>query len=49
MCREHAADSFVSFNSFASAIENVVLYGARRSQMALKWTVTRAGARETTD
>ncbi|OLN82726.1 hypothetical protein CCHL11_08762, partial [Colletotrichum chlorophyti] len=35
-CREQAADSLVSLSSFAVAIENVVLYGAKRSQTALK-------------
>jgi hypothetical protein len=39
---EQAAESLVSFSSFASEMEKVVSYGENRSQTALKWTVTRA-------
>ena len=35
-CSEHAADNLVSLSSLAAAMENVVSYGANRSQTELK-------------
>ena len=42
---EQAAESLVSLSSLASAMEKAVSKGEKRSQTALKWTVTRAAGR----
>lgn len=43
VCKEQAAESFVSVRALAESISKTVSYGENRSQTKLKWTATRAG------